>query len=179
MGHSDELLHALSVVNPIAVTDVVKNALPRQRNCYFSSSDATFKDRYEASSDYDKLRTGESASRRRVADLFQRTGDLYESGNTTPLWAAPLLRLHGIRSRSCRASSTESAATCRITAARCVTSSGRPVTRRRLSESRSTESRFPHLRRAPRHYRPGGVRIKKTEFEAALALPENIVQIDT
>ena len=26
MGHSEELLHALSVVNPIAATDVVKNA---------------------------------------------------------------------------------------------------------------------------------------------------------
>ena len=59
MGRADELWRALLVVNPIAVTDVVPNARPRQRNCYFSSSDAAFADRYEASRDYDKLRRGE------------------------------------------------------------------------------------------------------------------------
>jgi len=32
--------------------------------------------------------------------------------------------------------------------------------------------------RADSRYRPGGIRIKKAEFEAALALPENIIQID-
>src|SRR5688500_795535 len=59
MGRADELWRALLVVNPIAVTDVVGNARPRQRNCYFSSSDAAFADRYEASRDYDKLRQGQ------------------------------------------------------------------------------------------------------------------------
>jgi cellobiose phosphorylase len=59
MGRADELWRALLVVNPIAVTDVVTNARARQRNCYFSSSDAAFADRYEASRDYDKLRRGE------------------------------------------------------------------------------------------------------------------------
>jgi cellobiose phosphorylase len=59
MGRADELWRALLVASPIAVTDVVKNARPRQRNCYFSSSDGAFFDRYEASRDYGKLRTGE------------------------------------------------------------------------------------------------------------------------
>ena len=59
MGQADELWHALLVVNPIAVTEIVKNARARQRNCYFSSSDAAFSDRYEASKDYEKLRSGE------------------------------------------------------------------------------------------------------------------------
>ena len=59
MGQADELWHALLVVNPIAVTEIVKNARARQRNCYFSSSDAAFSDRYEASTDYEKLRRGE------------------------------------------------------------------------------------------------------------------------
>jgi 1,2-beta-oligoglucan phosphorylase len=58
MGQADELLHALSVANPISVTETVTNALPRQRNCYFSSSDAAFSDRYQASRDYEKLRDG-------------------------------------------------------------------------------------------------------------------------
>ena len=59
MGQADELWHAVRVVNPIAVTEVVSQARPRQRNCYFSSSDAAFTDRYQASRDYDKLRRGE------------------------------------------------------------------------------------------------------------------------
>jgi cellobiose phosphorylase len=58
MGQSEDLLHALAVVNPISVTEAVPNARPRQRNCYFSSSDAAFRDRYEASRDYKKLRNG-------------------------------------------------------------------------------------------------------------------------
>jgi cellobiose phosphorylase len=61
MGRPDDLLHALSVINPIAVTEIVKNARLRQRNCYFSSSDAAFDDRYQASRDYDKLRDGKIA----------------------------------------------------------------------------------------------------------------------
>jgi cellobiose phosphorylase len=58
MGRAAELWHALRVVNPIAVTQLVPNARARQRNCYFSSSDAAFADRYAASRDYDKLRRG-------------------------------------------------------------------------------------------------------------------------
>ena len=37
---------------------------------------------------------------------------------------------------------------------------------------------IPALIRADGKYRPGGVRIRKTEFDAALTLPENVVQID-
>jgi cellobiose phosphorylase len=59
LGRADELWHALGVVNPIAVTELVPGAQPRQRNCYFSSSDAAFATRYEASRDYEKLRSGE------------------------------------------------------------------------------------------------------------------------
>lgn len=58
LGRADELWRALLVVNPIAVTDVVPNARPRQRNTYFSSSDAAFADRYEASRDYPRLARG-------------------------------------------------------------------------------------------------------------------------
>src|SRR4029077_8431394 len=59
MGRADELLRALLVVNPIAVTQVVPNARLRQRNCYFSSSDAAFHDRYDAAQNYEKLKTGD------------------------------------------------------------------------------------------------------------------------
>jgi cellobiose phosphorylase len=59
VGRADELWRALQVVNPIAVTQLVAGAGARQRNCYFSSSDAAFATRYEALRDYEKLRTGE------------------------------------------------------------------------------------------------------------------------
>src|SRR5262249_48235521 len=48
-GAADELWQALALVNPIAVTSHLENATLRQRNAYFSSSDAAFRDRYEAS----------------------------------------------------------------------------------------------------------------------------------
>jgi 1,2-beta-oligoglucan phosphorylase len=58
MGRADELLRALLLVNPIAVTELVPGARSRQRNCYFSSSDAAFPNRYTASKDYANLRDG-------------------------------------------------------------------------------------------------------------------------
>jgi cellobiose phosphorylase len=59
LGNSEDFLHALLVASPISVTQVVDNAQLRQRNCYFSSSDAMFQDRYEAARDYCKLKTGD------------------------------------------------------------------------------------------------------------------------
>lgn len=58
VGDRDKFIHALSVVNPIIMTSEVKNALPRQRNSYFSSSDATFINRYDAMENYDSLKEG-------------------------------------------------------------------------------------------------------------------------
>jgi cellobiose phosphorylase len=45
-------------VNPIAVTERLARALPRQRNAYFSSSDAAFRDRYEASAEWARVKAG-------------------------------------------------------------------------------------------------------------------------
>lgn len=46
-------------INPININDTVPNALTRQSNMYFSSSDACFKTRYEAQNNFDKLKKGE------------------------------------------------------------------------------------------------------------------------
>jgi len=51
----DELLR----LSPIGMRERVPSALPRQRTCYTSSSDATFPDRYTAARDFEKLRTGD------------------------------------------------------------------------------------------------------------------------
>ena len=58
LGEADALWDALQVANPISVTERVANAAPRQRNAYFSSSDAAFPDRYEAITAWSRARAG-------------------------------------------------------------------------------------------------------------------------
>jgi cellobiose phosphorylase len=56
LGEADAFWHGLQVVNPVAVTEEVAEALPRQRNAYFSSSDAAFPDRYAAAARWDDIK---------------------------------------------------------------------------------------------------------------------------
>jgi cellobiose phosphorylase len=56
LGESEALWNALLVLNPIAVTDRLAHASLRQRNAYFSSSDAAFHDRYEASAEWGRVK---------------------------------------------------------------------------------------------------------------------------
>jgi cellobiose phosphorylase len=58
-GDADGLWDALLTANPIAVTECVGNAALRQRNSYFSSSDARFADRYQASAEWQRVERGE------------------------------------------------------------------------------------------------------------------------
>jgi cellobiose phosphorylase len=58
LGEAEALWEALGVANPIAVTDRLPHAAPRQRNSYFSSSDACFHDRYEAGADWERVKEG-------------------------------------------------------------------------------------------------------------------------
>jgi len=58
LGEAEALWEALLVANPIAVTDRLKNASLRQRNAYFSSSDAAFRDRYQASAEWRRVKAG-------------------------------------------------------------------------------------------------------------------------
>ncbi|MGE5169710.1 MAG: GH36-type glycosyl hydrolase domain-containing protein [Rudaea sp.] len=58
LGEPDALWEALEVANPVAVTDRVANAAPRQRNAYFSSSDAAFDDRYVATDQWTRVKAG-------------------------------------------------------------------------------------------------------------------------
>ena len=54
-GDAEGLLEALALANPIGVTQRVPNARPRQSTCYYSSSDATFADRYKAAAHYGEV----------------------------------------------------------------------------------------------------------------------------
>jgi 1,2-beta-oligoglucan phosphorylase len=58
LGDAQAFLDGLQAVNPIAVTDRLPHATLRQRNCYFTSSDAAFRDRYEAFDEWDRARQG-------------------------------------------------------------------------------------------------------------------------
>ncbi|MGB6697179.1 MAG: cellobiose phosphorylase, partial [Methylocella sp.] len=58
LGEAEALWEALMLANPIAVTDRLGQALPRQRNAYFSSSDAAFPDRYAATARWEQVKAG-------------------------------------------------------------------------------------------------------------------------
>ena len=58
-GDADEFFAELCRMNPIGMRDLVGTAAMRQSNCYYSSSDAAFLDRYQASADYDGINNHE------------------------------------------------------------------------------------------------------------------------
>lgn len=58
VGDADGLWNGLALANPISLADLLPQASLRQLNTYFSSSDPGFNDRYEATTDWEKLRYG-------------------------------------------------------------------------------------------------------------------------
>jgi cellobiose phosphorylase len=60
-GEVDGFFHTLCQLNPIALREVVTTAAPRQANCYYSSSDAAFSDRYQAYDAYHHVNEGKVA----------------------------------------------------------------------------------------------------------------------
>jgi cellobiose phosphorylase len=58
LGDGAAAWQALQLAHPVGLRAVVPNARLRQANCYTSSSDAVFNDRYDASARYDAVRTG-------------------------------------------------------------------------------------------------------------------------
>ena len=55
VGDAERFFHALCQANPIGIRSLVPNATLRQANCYYSSSDAAFDDRYQASAEYSRV----------------------------------------------------------------------------------------------------------------------------
>jgi 1,2-beta-oligoglucan phosphorylase len=58
VGEAERFFHALCQANPIGTRSIVPNATLRQANCYYSSSDAAFEDRYQASAEYERVLQG-------------------------------------------------------------------------------------------------------------------------
>jgi cellobiose phosphorylase len=177
MGRGDELLRALRVVNPIAVTEVVPNARPRQRNCYFSSSDAAFRDRYDAAENYGKLRDGQVP-----VDGGWR---IYSSG--PGIYTGLVMRhLLGIRrhfewlefdpvlGRELNGVSCGLTQAGRTVEYQINTAAGDRFAARLTVNGQAIKS----VERIPHRYRPGGWRCLRAELQRLLTLPKNVVQID-
>jgi len=58
LGRAEDFFDALSLSHPILLNERVPAATPRQANCYYSSSDAAYRDRYEAHAQYDRVAAG-------------------------------------------------------------------------------------------------------------------------
>jgi CRISPR-associated protein Csx3 len=63
LGDGEALWNALQLVNPVGLAEVLPQAVGRQSNVFFSSSDADFADRYEAARRWEELRAGKVAVR--------------------------------------------------------------------------------------------------------------------
>lgn len=59
MGEADDFIKALRQANPVEYRKVVCCGDFRQSNCYYSSSDVTFKNRYEADKRYEDVKLGD------------------------------------------------------------------------------------------------------------------------
>jgi len=58
VGDAERFFHALCQANPIGLSEIVPTASLRPSNCYYSSSDAAFADRYQAIAEYERVRLG-------------------------------------------------------------------------------------------------------------------------
>lgn len=59
LGHAEAFWRALNQAHPVDLARRVPSSAPRQANCYHSSSDAAFADRYEAAADYPRALHGQ------------------------------------------------------------------------------------------------------------------------
>ncbi len=58
-GDAEGFFLALCQANPIGIRSLMPSATLRQANCYYSSSDAVFSDRYQAFVEYERVKRGE------------------------------------------------------------------------------------------------------------------------
>ena len=72
LGDAEALWNALQLASPVTVTERLAHACPRQRNAYFSSSDAAFADRYAASAEWWRVNSAEIG--------FEEGWRIYSSG---------------------------------------------------------------------------------------------------
>ena len=176
IGRPDEAFRGLLAVCPIRLDLDVPSALPRQANAYFSSSDAAFLDRRQASRQFGRLRTGR---------VGVRGGwRVYSSG--PGIWINQVIaNVLGLRTYF------DDVVLDPVLPRRAdgltfdFEHEGRPV--RYLyhvagdgfspREVRVNGRQLPDVRHADNPYRPGGVLISKELFGDALDRDQNLVEI--
>ena len=156
---------------------VVGNALPRQSNVYFSSSDPNFNDRYEAKRRWSDLRTG--------AVGVRGGWRLYSSGPGIYLHAVRT-RLLGLRESFGRVVFDPVIPRGLSGLVATATLAGRPVEVRYTvragthapSSVSVNGSRLRSVAREPNPYRVGGVRIDAEELTSLLSGGPNLIHVE-
>ena len=178
IGRPDEAFRGLLAVCPIGLERDVPSALPRQANAYFSSSDAAFMDRRQASRQFGRTRTGR---------VGVRGGwRVYSSG--PGIWINQLIsNVLGLRTYFDDVVLDPVLPRCADGLTFDFEYRGSPV--RYLyhvagdgfspREVRINGRRLPGGRHADNPYRPGGMLVSKRAFGMALDRDENLVEIFT
>jgi cellobiose phosphorylase len=176
VGEAERFFHALCQANPIGIRAIVPTATLRQANCYYSSSDAAFTDRYQASEEYERVLRGE-------IDL-DGGWRVYSSGAGIALGLI-LRRLlgfsfeHGVIGIDPVMPATLNGLSVRVTlfgrSVRIfyeVRSRGCGVTSVRVNDAALT------LAHAANPHRRGAAKVQRSAFEALLTREENVVMIE-
>ncbi len=87
-GKADAFLKALRQANPVAYRDIVPCGDIRQSNCYYTSSDVTFRNRYEADEHYEEIKTGKITLKGGWRIYSSGPGIIYRTGCFTVSWFA-------------------------------------------------------------------------------------------
>jgi cellobiose phosphorylase len=174
-GKADAFLKALRQANPVAYRNIVPCGDIRQANCYYSSSDVIFKNRYEADEKYDEIKTGK---------IILRGGwRVYSSG--PGIYVAMIVsRLLGLRIESGKViiDPVMSKSLDGITAS--LNFMGRPITLNYTIKDGCFSPRSISINGNPviftlenNKYRKGGAVIPKDRFLAMLNETENSIEI--
>ncbi|WP_138495748.1 GH36-type glycosyl hydrolase domain-containing protein [Paenibacillus pinistramenti] len=174
IGKAEQAWNGLAVINPIGIRDVVPNAQRRQSNAYFSSSDGEFSTRYEAQERFGELREGKvqvkggwriysSGPGIYMNQLISRVLGIREEGGD--LIVDPVLP-EGLDGT---AFDFEYAGAPVTFVYRIKTGEVSGVT---INGTQAAAERIPNP------YRPGGLRIKRTEFDQHIREPEGRAMIE-
>jgi cellobiose phosphorylase len=174
-GDAEAFFEALRRAHPIAIASVVPTAAVRQANCYYSSSDAVFHDRYEAGERYDDVKSGKVA--------VEGGWRIYSSG---PGIAYRLIHecLVGVRRRASSVvfdpvlppALDGLRADVRLAGA-AVTMIFRTGRKGRGPLAVALNGQAVPFTREPNRYRTGGARVELDEIRSRLSSTENVLEI--
>ena len=178
IGRAEEAFRGLLAVSPIRLDLDVPAALPRQANAFFSSSDADFRDRREASRRFGALRTGRVGVKggwrvyssgpgiylNQLVSNVLGLRSFFEDRVFDPVLPPAADGLTFEREEDGR----------RVLYRYRVSGSGSGVRRLRVNGTA-----LPTERREANSYRPGGILVAKATVREVLDRADNIVEIET